>query len=76
MVYRNGGEVRCSPTLLSMIIAYWASQTGNGRLNQPVVAREPYDYTYRRTALAIQSGTRLLLRSQGFGQPVQLAGAG
>lgn len=49
MVYPDGGEVWCSPTSLSMVMAYWAKRTGRGALNQsvPTVARGTYDYTYR-----------------------------
>ncbi len=48
MVYPNGGEVWCSPASLSMVMAYWADETGRGDLNQPVqaVVRGTYDYTY------------------------------
>lgn len=49
MIYPNGGEVWCSPTSLSMVMAYWANKTGNGKLNQPVptVAHGVYDQAYR-----------------------------
>lgn len=49
MIYPNGGEVWCSPTSLSMVMAYWATKTGNRSLNQPVptVAAGTYDYAYR-----------------------------
>jgi len=49
MIYPNGGQVWCSPTSLSMVMAYWANKTGNSRLNQsvPTVARGTYDYAYR-----------------------------
>lgn len=48
MIYPNGGEVWCSPTSLSMVMAYWAKKTGRGNLNQtvPAVARGTYDYVY------------------------------
>ncbi len=48
MVYSQG-EAWCSPTTLSMIMAYWANKTGRRGLNQtvPTVARGVYDYTYR-----------------------------
>jgi hypothetical protein len=48
MVYPDGGEVWCSPTSLSMVMAYWAAQTDTGKLDQPVptVARGTYDYVY------------------------------
>ena len=49
MVYQDGGEVWCSPTSLSMVMAYWAGKTGNPSLNQPVpvVAAGTYDYVYQ-----------------------------
>ena len=48
MVYPNGGEVWCSPASLSMVMAYWADETGEENLNQsiPTVARGTYDYAY------------------------------
>lgn len=49
MIYPNGGEVWCSPTSLSMVMAYWANKTGRRGLDQevPTVARGTYDYVYR-----------------------------
>jgi hypothetical protein len=49
MVYENGGEVWCSPTSLSMVMAYWAKKTGERSLDQgvPRVARGTYDHAYR-----------------------------
>ena len=49
MIYPNGGEVWCSPTSLSMVMAYWSSKTGNRNLNKavPTVADGTYDYVYR-----------------------------
>ena len=49
MIYPNGGEVWCSPTSLSMVMAYWSSKTGNRNLNQPVptVAAGTYDHAYK-----------------------------
>src|SRR5215212_8200316 len=49
MIYLNGGEVWCSPTSLSMVMAYWANKTGMRSLDQgvPTVARGTYDYVYR-----------------------------
>jgi uncharacterized protein YvpB len=49
MIYPNGGEVWCSPTSLSMVMAYWANKRGKRILNQkvPTVARGTYDYVYR-----------------------------
>jgi Peptidase_C39 like family len=51
MIYPNGGEVWCSPTSLSMVMAYWANKTGMRNLDQevPTVARGTYDYVYRGT---------------------------
>jgi len=49
MVYPEGGEVWCSPTSLSMVMAYWASENGDPSLDQsvPVVAAGTYDYVYQ-----------------------------
>jgi hypothetical protein len=49
MIYEGGGEVWCSPTSLSMVMAYWAKQTGRTSLNRsvPTVARGTYDHVYR-----------------------------
>ncbi len=48
MVYPDGGEAWCSPAALSMVMAYWASRTGEKRVGQPVpaVASRTYDYAY------------------------------
>lgn len=48
MVYAGGGEAWCSPTSLSMVMAYWADRTGQPRLDQgvPAVAEGTYDYAY------------------------------
>ncbi|HZS89659.1 MAG TPA: C39 family peptidase [Chloroflexota bacterium] len=49
--YGGGGEVWCSPTTTSMILAYWAHMLGRADLNQsvPLVAGGAYDWTYRGT---------------------------
>jgi hypothetical protein len=49
MIYPNGGEVWCSPTSTSMVMAYWAAMTGNPELDRavPVVADGTYDPIYR-----------------------------
>lgn len=49
MVYPGGGEVWCSPTSLSMVMAYWSNRRGVKAWNQPVptVARGTYDHAYR-----------------------------
>jgi len=49
MVYPDGGEIWCSPTSLSMVMAYWAGQIGAPELDQPVptVAAGTYDYVYQ-----------------------------
>jgi hypothetical protein len=48
MIYPNGGEVWCSPTSLSMVMAYWANKMGRRGLDQevPTVAHGTYDYVY------------------------------
>jgi hypothetical protein len=49
MVYPDKGEWWCSPTSLSMVMAYWTGQIGTPGLDQPVpmVAAGTYDYTYQ-----------------------------
>ena len=49
MVYPGGGEVWCSPTSTSMLMAYWADRLGTPSLNRPVpeVAAGTYDPVYR-----------------------------
>ena len=51
MIYPDGGQVWCSPTSLSMVMAYWSKETNKPRLDQPVptVARGTYDYEYGGT---------------------------
>ncbi|MDQ4063854.1 MAG: peptidase C39 family protein, partial [Actinomycetota bacterium] len=51
MVYPDGGEAWCSPVSLSMMMAYWAGKTGEGKLNQPVptVVQGTYDAVYEGT---------------------------
>ncbi|CAA9441237.1 MAG: hypothetical protein AVDCRST_MAG28-279 [uncultured Rubrobacteraceae bacterium] len=51
MVYPDGGEAWCSPVSLSMVMAYWAGKTGEGKLDQPVptVVRGTYDAVYEGT---------------------------
>ncbi|CAA9445459.1 MAG: hypothetical protein AVDCRST_MAG37-1780 [uncultured Rubrobacteraceae bacterium] len=48
MVYPNGGEAWCSPTSLSMVMAYWAKATCDGSLDRsvPAVAGGVYDHSY------------------------------
>lgn len=51
MVYPDGGEAWCSPVSLSMVMAYWAGKTGEGKLDQPVptVVQGTYDAVYEGT---------------------------
>lgn len=65
MVYPNGGPVWCSPTSISMVMAYWSDKLGEPALNQtvPMVAAAVYDPVYRgngnwpfNTAYAAQHG--------------------
>jgi len=48
MVFPDGGEVWCSPTSTSMVMAYWANVTGNTALNVtvPTAVKGVWDYTY------------------------------
>lgn len=65
MVYPNGGPVWCSPTSISMVMAYWSERLGQPALTQPVpeVASAVYDVVYRgngnwpfNTAYAARNG--------------------
>ena len=49
MPYPGGGEVWCSPTSTSMVMAYWANRLGEPGLDRPVpeVAAGTYDPVYR-----------------------------
>lgn len=49
--FGGGGEVWCSPTSTSMVMAYWANILGRPDLNQtvPDAAAGTYDYTYDGT---------------------------
>jgi len=49
--YGGGGEVWCSPTATSMILAYWARRLGRPDLDVdvPRVAAGVYDWTYEGT---------------------------
>ncbi|WP_299518513.1 peptidase C39 family protein [uncultured Serinicoccus sp.] len=42
MIYPDGGEVWCSPTSTSMVLAYWGTS-----VTVPRAAARTYDYTYR-----------------------------
>ena len=65
MVYPGGGEVWCSPTSTSMVMAYWAGVLGRPELDRavPEVAARTYDSVYHghgnwpfNTAYAAQHG--------------------
>jgi hypothetical protein len=49
--FGGGGEVWCSPTSTSMVMAYWSNVLGQANLNQtvPNAARDTYDYAYDGT---------------------------
>ncbi len=49
--YGGGGEVWCSPTSTSMVMAYWSNVLKQPVLNQtvPHAARGTYDFTYQGT---------------------------
>lgn len=51
MGFGGGGEVWCSPTSTSMVLAYWAHVLGRPELDRPVprVAAGVYDYAYDGT---------------------------
>lgn len=48
MIYPDGGEVWCSPTSTSMVMAYWARITGNRSWDQsvPTVVKGVWDHVY------------------------------
>ncbi len=48
MIYPNGGEIWCSPTSSSMLLAYWAGKANLPGLNQPVptAASHTFDWIY------------------------------
>lgn len=49
--YGGGGEVWCSPTSTSMVMAYWSNILNQQDLNQtvPDAAKGTYDFTYKGT---------------------------
>lgn len=49
MMFPDGGEVWCSPTSTSMIMAYWSHKTGDASLDVPVpeAADATYDAVYQ-----------------------------
>ncbi|HEY7416879.1 MAG TPA: peptidase C39 family protein [Ktedonobacteraceae bacterium] len=49
--YGGGGEVWCSPTSTSMVMAYWSNVLNRPDLTQtvPDAARDTYDFTYEGT---------------------------
>lgn len=49
MIYPDGGEVWCSPTSTTMILAYWGGQLGRPELSEtvPAAATATYDSVYR-----------------------------
>ena len=49
--YGGGGEVWCSPTSTSMVMAYWSNVLGQPNLNQtvPDAAKGTYDFAYDGT---------------------------
>ncbi|MCC6178719.1 MAG: peptidase C39 family protein [Chloroflexi bacterium] len=86
MVYPNGGEVWCSPTSTSMVLAYWSAVLGEPSLlhSVPEVAAGTYDPVYRgngnwpfNTAYAAQDGlTAYVSRFSSVAQVEQWLGAG
>src|SRR4029434_7877266 len=51
MIYPDGGEVWCSPTSLSMVLAHWSSVLALPALTEtvPVAAKSTYDAVYDGT---------------------------
>ena len=67
MLFPRGGEAWCSPTSLSMVMAYWGRETGESALDRfvPEVADGVYDHVYEgwgnwpfNTAYAASHGLR------------------
>ena len=46
MVYPDGGEVWCSPTSTSMVLAYWAGDTGPCEPRVRAAVEGVYDWVY------------------------------
>lgn len=46
MVYPDGGEVWCSPTSISMVLAYWAEHTGACEPRVRAAVQGVYDWIY------------------------------
>ena len=84
--YGGGGEVWCSPTSTSMVMAYWSAKLGDPSLNQsvPDAAKGTYDYAYDgtgnwpfNTAYAANYGlTAYVTRMQSMSQIEQWVKAG
>jgi hypothetical protein len=47
MVYRDGGEVWCSPTSMAMVLSYWAGRTGSCPADVRAAVSGVYDRVYR-----------------------------
>lgn len=88
MIYPGGGEVWCSPTSTSMLLAYWADQLDAPGLREtpPQAAKACHDVTYAGTgnwpfntahAAAIDGGRLhgMVTRLSSFAQIERLVGA-
>lgn len=80
MIYPGGGEVWCSPTSTSMVMAYWANMLNDASLDRavPDVATGTYDPVYRgngnwpfNTAYAGAAGLRAYVSRAGSLQEVE-----
>lgn len=86
MIYPDGGEIWCSPTSTSMVMAYWAERLGEPALDRPVpeAAAATYDSAYRgngnwpfNTAYAARSGlVGYVSRFSSLGQVERWVAAG
>lgn len=83
MVYPNGGSVWCSPTSLTMLLAYWAEQTRSPQLAPfvdpqvvpEIVAPAVYDAAYQGTGnWPFNTAYAAMLGLEGY--VVQLGGVG
>lgn len=89
MIYANGGEVWCSPTSVSMLLAYWSAKLAKPELVEtvPTAADRTYDWIYAgngnwpfNTAHAASMGAgalhAMVTRMASFAQIERLVAAG
>jgi len=57
MVYPNGGRVWCSPTALTMVLAYWYKQTGDPQLTRFIEQQAVPEYVAPAVYDSVYDGT-------------------